>query len=114
MYLLIVFFPLFGFLGAAGFGRFLGKRGACIFTTTLILCSAFLSIIAFYEIALCGSPCYIHGAPWFFSEMFDASWGFLFDSLTAIMLIVVTSISTCVHLYSIGYMSEDPHLPRFM
>jgi NADH:ubiquinone oxidoreductase subunit 5 (subunit L)/multisubunit Na+/H+ antiporter MnhA subunit len=42
------------------------------------------------------------------------SWGFLFDSLTVTMLVVVTFISTLVHLYSISYMSEDPHLPRFM
>jgi NADH:ubiquinone oxidoreductase subunit 5 (subunit L)/multisubunit Na+/H+ antiporter MnhA subunit len=41
-------------------------------------------------------------------------WGFLFDSLTATMLIVVTFVSTLVHLYSAGYMSEDPHIPRFM
>jgi len=42
------------------------------------------------------------------------SWGFLFDALTVTMLVVVTFISTLVHLYSISYMSEDPHLPRFM
>ena len=114
MYLLLVFLPLFGFLGAAGFGRFLGFRGACIFTTTLVSFSALMSCIAFYEVGISGSPCYISFSPWFVSEMFDASWGFLFDSLTVTMLVVVTVVSTFVHLYSIAYMSEDPHLPRFM
>jgi len=114
MYLLIILFPLLGFLGAAGFGRFLGYRGAAVYTTTLVCSSAFLSLVAFYEIGICKSPCYIQCAPWIFSELFDASWGFLFDSLTATMLVVVTFVSSLVHIYSIGYMGEDPHLPRFM
>jgi NADH:ubiquinone oxidoreductase subunit 5 (subunit L)/multisubunit Na+/H+ antiporter MnhA subunit len=46
--------------------------------------------------------------------MFDASWGFMYDSLTVVMLIVVTSVSLLVHIYSISYMSADPHIPRFM
>jgi len=114
MYLLIVFLPLLGFFLAAGLGRFLGFRGAPIITTGCVASSALLSTFAFYEVGLCGSPCYIKFAPWFFCEMFDASWGFLFDSLTVTMLIVVTFVSTLVHVYSISYMGEDPHLPRFM
>ena len=114
MYLLIVVLPFLGFLFAGGFGRFLGFRGSALLTTTCVSLSAFLSCIAFYEVALSGSPCYIKLAPWIFSELFDASWGFLFDSLTVVMLVVVTFVSSLVHLYSISYMSEDPHLPRFM
>ena len=114
MYLLIVVLPFLGFLFAGGFGRFLGFRGSALITTTCVSLSAFLSCIAFYEVALSGSPCYIKLAPWIFSELFDASWGFLFDSLTVVMLVVVTFVSSLVHLYSISYMSEDPHLPRFM
>jgi NADH-quinone oxidoreductase subunit L len=48
------------------------------------------------------------------SGTFKVSWGFLFDSLTVVMLIVVTTISSLVHVYSIRYMEEDPHVPRFM
>ena len=114
MYLLIVALPFLGFLFAGGFGRFLGFRGSALLSTTCVSLSAFLSCIAFYEVALSGSPCYIKLAPWIFSELFDASWGFLFDSLTVVMLVVVTFVSSLVHLYSISYMSEDPHLPRFM
>jgi len=114
MYLLIVLLPLLGFCSAAGFGRYLGFRGAGLITTSLVGLSAVLSMIAFYEVGFCGSPCYIKLAPWFESEMFDASWGFLFDSLTVVMLVVITGVSSLVHCYSLSYMSEDPHIPRFM
>jgi NADH-ubiquinone oxidoreductase chain 5 len=114
MYLLIVVLPLLGSLVAGVFGRFLGSRGAALVTTTCVSISSGLCFIAFYEVALGASACYIKFAPWIFSEMFDASWGFLFDTLTVVMLIVVTFVSSLVHIYSISYMSEDPFLPRFM
>jgi proton-translocating NADH-quinone oxidoreductase chain L len=114
MYLLIVCLPLVGFLLACGFGRFFGSRGAPMLTTFCVALSACFSGFAFYEVGLCGSPCHISFVPWFHCELFDASWGFLFDSLTVVMLVVVTFVSTLVHVYSIAYMGEDPHLPRFM
>ncbi len=114
MYSLIVFLPLIGSLVGGGFGRFLGSRGSAIITTSSVFITFLFSCVAFYEVGFSGSSCYIQLAPWFFSEMFDASWGFFFDSLTVVMLIVITSVSSLVHLYSISYMSEDPHLPRFM
>ena len=103
-----------GFLGAAGFGRFLGGRGAGVLTTSLLSITFFLSCLVFYEVGLCGSPCTVNVSPWFLSESWDASWGLLFDPLTGVMCVVVTSVSTLVHLYSTSYMGEDPHLPRFM
>nr|UXG53660.1 NADH dehydrogenase subunit 5 [Malania oleifera] len=114
MYLLIVFLPLLGSGVAGFFGRFLGSEGTAIMTTTCVSFSSIFSLIAFYEVAPGASACYLRIAPWISSEMFDASWGFLFDSPTVVMLIVVTSISSLVHLYSISYMSEDPHSPRFL
>uniref|UniRef100_K3Z2I6 NADH-ubiquinone oxidoreductase chain 5 n=1 Tax=Setaria italica TaxID=4555 RepID=K3Z2I6_SETIT len=192
MYLLIVFLPLLGSSVAGFFGRFLGSEGTAIMTTTCVSFSSILSLIAFYEVALGASACYLRIAPWISSEMFDASWGFFGDRegvwparhtythtvpgrrwthfwvregkkgpkhgrcrtlewqrkarpyffcqacsyisirfpqkiklvsrvmgnlparLTVVMLIVVTFISSLVHLYSISYMSEDPHSPRFM
>nr|WRW54237.1 NADH dehydrogenase subunit 5 [Trapa bicornis]WRW54279.1 NADH dehydrogenase subunit 5 [Trapa incisa] len=114
MYLLVVFLPLLGSSVAGFFGRFLGSEGSAIITTTCVSFSSILSLIAFYEVAPGASACYLKMAPWISSEMFDASWGFLFDSPTVVMLIVVTFISCLVHLYSISYMSEDPHSPRFM
>ena len=114
MYLLIIAFPLLGSIFTGFFGRFLGFRGAAVITIGCVSMSAILSIVAFYEVALSGSPCSIQLAPWFISEFFNANWGFYFDSLTVVMLFVITSISTLVHIYSISYMSHDPHIPRFM
>ena len=114
MYLLLVFLPFFGFLLVTLFGRFFGYRGAPLLSASTVLASAVLSFCALYEVGVCGSPCYIQFLPWFQTEMFVASWGFLFDSLTVIMCVVVTFVSSLVHIYSISYMGEDPHLPRFM
>lgn len=114
MYLLIILFPLLGSFFSGMFGRFLGFRGAVLITTGSVVSSFFLSCVAFFEVALQGSPCTLEYSPWFVSELFDATWGFYFDSLTVVMLIVITSISSLVHIYSIGYMGQDPHLPRFM
>lgn len=114
MYLLIIFLPLIGSITAGLFGKKIGIEGATKITTSCLAFTLFLSCIAFYEVALNGSPCYIDLMTWFDSEMFSLSWGFLFDTLTVVMLIVVTSISTFVHLYSTEYMSADPHIPRFM
>ena len=114
MYLLLVFLPFFGFLLVSLFGRFFGYRGAPLISASAVICSALLSFVALYEVGICGSPCYIELLPWFQTEMFVESWGFLFDSLTVIMCVVVTFVSSLVHIYSISYMGEDPHLPRFM
>ena len=114
MYLLLVFLPLLGSLQAGLLGRFLGARGAAIVTTGCVAMSALLSGLAFYEVALSGSVCTAPLSNWFSSEMFDAGWGFYFDTLTVVMLVVITSVSSLVHLYGISYMSHDPHVPRFM
>lgn len=114
MYLFLIFLPLLGSLLAGFFGRFLGFRGACIISTSSVFASFLMSCVAFYEVALLSCSCYIKYSDWFVSEMFDSSWGFYFDTLTVVMLVVVTSVSTLVHLYSVSYMSGDPHLPRFM
>ena len=114
MYLLIIFLPLLASLISGFFGRFIGFRGAIYITCTSVILSFILSTIVFYEVALCASNVYIKLYPWFFSEMFDACWGFYFDTVTAIMLIVVTFVSSLVHIYSISYMCHDPHICRFM
>nr|ADT62147.1 NADH dehydrogenase subunit 5 [Isoetes engelmannii] len=114
MYLLIVSLPLLGSSVAGALGRFLGSRGTAIVTTTCVSLSFIFSLIAFSEVALGAGVCYIKIVLWISSEMFDVSWGLLFDSLTVVMLIVVIFVSSLVHLYSISYMSEDPHSPRFM
>ena len=105
MLILIVFLPLFGFLSGSLFGRFLGF-GSCVITTSSIILSFLLSIVLFYDVAKVGT--------WIASDSININWCFLFDSLTCVMLLVVTFISSLVHLYSSEYMEHDPHLPKFM
>jgi NADH-ubiquinone oxidoreductase chain 5 len=114
MYIPLVFLSLIGFLITGLFGRYIGPKGAATITTSCLIISFFLSLFAFYEVGLMGSPVYLRLATWVNSEVLLINWGFLFDSLTVVMCIVVTFISSLVHLYSIEYMSHDPHLPRFM
>ena len=114
MYLLILFLPLISFIVAAFFGTFIGRKGSTIITTTCIFLTAILSTFAFYEVAIAETNCYIQIGNWIDSASLHASWGFLFDSLTVLMLIVVSYVSALVHLYSIEYMAHDPHIQRFM
>jgi NADH-ubiquinone oxidoreductase chain 5 len=73
-----------------------------------------LALIGFYEVGVNGSPVSVTLGPWMEVEWMDATWGFLFDSLTSSMMVIVTFISTLVHLYSMEYMAHDPHQPRFI
>jgi NADH-ubiquinone oxidoreductase chain 5 len=114
MYLSIILLPLISTLLVNSLGRFLGEKGSKFITTSLILITNIFSFIAFYEVGLSSSPCYITLSTWIDSEMFHNSWGFIFDSLTVVMLIVVTTVSLLVHIYSIEYMKGDPHISRFM
>ena len=114
MYLLVIFLSLIGSLLSGFFGRFLGKNGAAFITTLFVSISSLISYFIFYEIVLLNSNCTIKLFNWFDSGIFYLEWGFLFDSITSIMLCVVLTVSALVHLYSYEYMKTDPHLPRFM
>jgi len=114
MYLLIVFLPLIGAISSGLFGRFLGSTGSQIITTSGLGLSMLFSWYAFFEVAVCGNFVYIDLFSWIDCEMLQASWGCQFDTLTALMLVTVTTVSCMVHLYSTGYMEHDPHIPRFM
>jgi NADH-ubiquinone oxidoreductase chain 5 len=114
MYLLILGLPLYSAFLAGFFGKYLGGKGSAIITTFSVLLAFFLSFLCFYEVALNQAPCLLKITPWIITEKTTIYWGFLFDTLTCVMLVVVTSISSLVHLYSTEYMSQDPHLSRFM
>ncbi|MGB5947863.1 MAG: NADH-quinone oxidoreductase subunit L [Parvibaculum sp.] len=113
MYSAIVFLPLLGFLIAGLFGRWIGVRGAQLVTSGLLVVSAALSVAAFATVAFGGATEHIQVMTWIDSGAFEADWRLRIDTLTAVMLVVVTSVSALVHIYSIGYMSHDPHQPRF-
>jgi NADH-ubiquinone oxidoreductase chain 5 len=114
MFLTIIFSPLIGCLFAGFFGRLINPKGAAFISFLGVIVAYFFATFVFFEVGLSASPCYIQLSPWIDSQLFDGSWGFYFDSLTCSMAIVVTVISSLVHFYSIGYMSHDPHQPRFM
>src|ERR1700744_838559 len=113
MYAAIVFLPLLGSAIAGLFGRVIGARASELVTTGLLFVSAALSVIAFNDVALQGHKYIIPILPWIHSGAFTADWTVRIDGITAVMLVVVTGVSSLVHLYSIGYMREDPHRPRF-
>jgi len=113
MYQLIVFLPLIGFLVAGLFGRQLGPRNAELITTGLLGLCAFLSWIAFFKVGYYGVDDRVAVANWITSGKLSAAWALRIDTLTAVMLVVVNTVSFLVHLYSIGYMHEDPSRQRF-
>ena len=114
MYLTVVFLPLINFLIVILFGRFLGNKGSQILILINMFLTFLISYFIFYEVNLKGSVCFLKLFSWFNIGLFNLDWGFLFDSLTATMLIVVNTVSFLVHLYSIEYMKYDPFLPRFL
>jgi NADH-quinone oxidoreductase subunit L len=114
MYQAIVFLPLIGFLVAGLFGRSIGAKASEYVTTGLLIVSAVLSWIAFFSVALGhGEPFTVLVLRWIQVGGVDVAWSLRIDTLTAVMLIVVNTVSALVHVYSIGYMHHDPHRPRF-
>jgi NADH-quinone oxidoreductase subunit L len=113
VYTAIVFLPLLGFLIAGLLGRIIGARASEIVTTGLLFVSAGLSCFAFYDVAIQGHAQIVRLAEWIVSGTFEADWTIRVDALTAVMLVVVTGVSSLVHLYSVGYMAEDPSRQRF-
>src|SRR5580700_5160826 len=114
-YDLIVFLPLLGFLIAGLFGQQIGARNSELVTTGLLGFCALLSWIAFFMVGFGGQE---HIEPvlvgnWFTSGKLAVDWAFRIDTLTVVMLVVVNTVSFLVHLYSVGYMAEDPHKQRF-
>lgn len=113
MFLSLVFFPLISTIIVGLGSRWRGNFGAKIITTIGLFVTFCFSLYAFYEVGLCHSPCLIRVSPWRITETTTIYWGFLFDTLTCVRLVVVSSISILVHLYSTEYRGHDPHLPRF-
>lgn len=114
MYSAIVFLPLLGFLIAGLFGRMIGHKSSEYVTSGFLILAAFLSWIAFFNVAMGKAPSHsIQLFSWIYSGDLLVDWAIRVDTLTTVMLVVVTSISALVHVYSIGYMRDDPHRSRF-
>src|SRR5712675_791848 len=113
MYLGIIVLPLLGSIVSGLLGRKVGVTGSHIVTCGSLIISSILISIAFYEVGLCGSPVYINIGNWLDSEILQISWEFYFDQLTVSLGLAVIYCSTLIHIYSIGYLSADPHNQRF-
>src|SRR3954468_2536653 len=90
-----------------------GSRAVEIITTSLLMVSCVLSWIAFYRVGFGHQDEHVRLFTWIISADLKVDWALRIDTLTAVMLVVVTTVSALVHLYSIGYMAEDPYRPRF-
>ncbi len=109
----IVFLPLLAAIIAGLFGRALGVRFSQLITTGAVGIAALLSWIIFTQFLSGTTPYTVTISNWITSGSLSLNWALKVDTLTAVMLVVVNSVSSLVHLYSIGYMSEDPHQQRF-
>lgn len=114
--LLVVFSPMVGALIAGLFGRVLPEKLSMAVTTGLLFVAFFSAATIFYghwskTLALPEDP--IRLFTWIDVAGFKSTWSVRLDAISAVMMVVVTSVSSLVHLYSWGYMSEDPHKPRF-
>src|SRR6478752_3620986 len=113
MYQAIVFLPLIGAIFAGFCGRLVDARASEVITTSLVLITMPLAWFALYQVGIQGHEERIELFRFIDSGALQTSWALRVDTLTAVMLVVVTTVSGLVHLYSIGYMAEDDGRPRF-
>ena len=111
---IIIFLPLLGAILSGFFGKFIGDRISEILTSLFVSITAILSIIVFYNVIISDYYNNITLFTWINSGTLNVNWSIKIDALSSVMLVVVTLISSLVHIYSIGYMSKDPHKTRFM
>ena len=114
MLYLILFLPLLGSFISAFFYKKIGDKTCQILTSAFIIIGAILSSIILLDTIKTGKTYEYPIFNWITSGTLKLHWSIYVDSLTAVMLVVVNSVSALVHIYSIGYMSHDPHKPRFM
>lgn len=114
MYALTLALPLISFLIISLGGYYYGREISWFISVVSLFLTWSIGILIFYEVVLCQGIVSLDMWTWFILEKYNIRFGMFFDSLTSIMIIIITSISVCVHFYSFGYMSEDPHLTRFI
>ena len=111
---LILFLPLTAAIISGFFNKLIGVKFCNYITSLFTSISAILSIIIFYNVIIYGYENNLLIAKWINSGSMEVNWSIKIDALSSVMLVVVNLISSLVHIYSIGYMSHDPHKPRFM
>ncbi|MDG4867908.1 NADH-quinone oxidoreductase subunit L [Guyparkeria sp. 1SP6A2] len=114
IYLAVVLAPLIASIIAGLFGRQIGRAGAHWVTIIGVAISLAASVYAFSMHVFGGLPTFDGTVyTWMASDLFEFNIGFLVDNLTAMMMVVVTAVSLMVHIYTIGYMKDDPGYQRF-
>ncbi|HEY0403374.1 MAG TPA: NADH-quinone oxidoreductase subunit L [Blastococcus sp.] len=113
MYLSIIILPLLSSLVSGFLGRKIGVTGSQIISCVSLVITSILITIAFYEVGICGSPVSIDIISWLDIEILNISWSFYFDQLTVSLGLAVIYCSTLIHIYSVDYLSTDPHIQRF-
>jgi NADH-ubiquinone oxidoreductase chain 5 len=113
MYLTIIILPLISSLVSGFLGRKVGVTGSQLITCGSLIVTSVLITIAFYEVGICGSPVNIEIKNWLDIEILNISWSFYFDQLTVSLGLAVIYCSTLIHIYSVDYLSTDPHIQRF-
>lgn len=114
MEFLAVFTPLVGFLIAGLWGKKIGDQGAQFVTCAGMVIASFASLLLFFDVVIGANPFTTVLGTWIESGPFKVEWALRIDQLSVVMLCVVNIVSTCVHIYSIGYMSHDKCKARFM
>ena len=109
-----VFLPLLGAIIAGFFGRWIGDRGAQLVTCLAMLGSAAVGVVLFVQVALNGGEFVTPLFTFINAGDLQVDWALKFDTLSAVMVAMVTVVSAMIHIYSVGYMAEDPSIPRFM
>ena len=110
----ILLLPLIGACIAGFFGNKIGDKFSEFITSLFVTIAALCSLIIFYKVILDGYENNIILFKWIYSGSLNVNWSIKIDALSSVMLVVITFISSLVHIYSIGYMSHDPNKPRFM
>ena len=114
MEILAVFSPLVAFLIAGLLGKQITDKGCQFVTNAGMFIAAAASIYLFMDVAVGGNSYTTVLMQWMSSGDFDVKWALRIDTLAVVMMCVINIVSACVHLYSVGYMSHDPHKGRFM
>ena len=112
--ILTLFLPLIGFLISCAIGKKFNNKISQYSTSSLLIISSILSWIIFFDILFFPNVEKIYLFNWINSGDFNVDWSIRIDSLTSVMLIIITNISAAIHVYSIGYMHNDKSISRFM
>ncbi len=111
---LILFLPLVASIISGFFGKLIGEKYCQFITSLFVSISAILSIVIFFKVISVGYENNLIISTWINSGSLNVNWSINIDALSSVMLVVVTLVSSLVHIYSVGYMSHDPHKARFM